>query len=100
MFRHTGLSTLVGLFQQTGQVGEWQVIWCLKRHQIILDVGSLCISTMWLFNFFLTDQTLKEELQGKETNDEKDQGEFNHHGLLHHQAEYIIVTDDLNCTKW
>ena len=55
---------------------------------------------MWLFNFFLTDQTLEEELQGKETNDKKDQVEFNHHALLHHQAEYIIVTDDLNCTKW
>ena len=31
----------------------WKVIWCLRRHKIMHDVGSLCIFTMWLLNFFL-----------------------------------------------
>ena len=44
------LATVVALFWQTGKGGEWQVIWCLRRPQIIHDVGSLCISTMWLVN--------------------------------------------------
>ena len=30
------------------------------------DVGSLCISLMLLFNFFLPERTLRQELQGKE----------------------------------
>ena len=51
------------LFWQTGQGGEWQVILGLGSHQIIHDVGSLRISTMWLFNFFLLERTLKQELQ-------------------------------------
>ena len=33
--------------------GEWQLIWCLRRPQIIHDIGSLCINTIWLFNFFV-----------------------------------------------
>ena len=40
--------------------------------QIIHDVGSLCISTMWLFNFFLVKRTLKQELQVKETHGKGD----------------------------
>ena len=57
------LDTVITLFWQTVQVGEWQVIWCLRSHQIVHDVGSLCISTMWLSNFFLLERTLKQELQ-------------------------------------
>ena len=34
------------LILQTGQVGEWQVIWCLGSHQIFHNVRYLCISTM------------------------------------------------------
>ena len=59
---------------------------CLRRPQIIHDVGSLCISTMWLFNFFLVQRTLKQELQVKETSGKRDQGEFDQYDLLHHQA--------------
>ena len=59
--------------------------------QIIHDIGSLCISTMWLFNFFLVEITLKQELQGKETSGKRDQGEFDHHALLHHQAVLHIL---------
>ena len=77
---------MVALFWQTGKGGEWQVIWCLRRPQIIHDVGSLCISTMWLFNFFLVKRTLKQELQVKETSGKRDRGEFDQHDLLHHQA--------------
>ena len=29
------------------------------------DYGSLRISTMWLFNLFLEERTIKQELQGK-----------------------------------
>ena len=47
---------------KTGHGGEWQVIWCFESHQIIHDVGSLCIYTMWLFNFFLLEIPLKQEL--------------------------------------
>ena len=57
-----------------------------QEAQIIHDVGSLCISTMWLFNFFLVKRTLKQELQVKETHGKGDRGEFNHYALLHHQA--------------
>ena len=38
------LATVVALFWQTGKGGEWQIILCLRRHQLIHDVGSLCIS--------------------------------------------------------
>ena len=38
---------------------------------------SLCISTMWLFNFLVVEMTLKQELQGKEKSDKTDQEEFN-----------------------
>ena len=62
------------------------MIWCLRRPQIIHDVGSLCISTMWLFNFFLEKRTLKQELQVKKTSGKRDRGEFDQHTLLHHQA--------------
>ena len=58
VFKQAGLSwkvlfTVVILFWQTGQGGEWQVIWCLGNQQIIHDVGSLCISAMLFLNFFL-----------------------------------------------
>ena len=46
------LATVVALFWQTGKGGEWQVIWCLRRPQINYDVGSSCISTMWLLTSF------------------------------------------------
>ena len=46
---------------------------------------------MWLFNFFLVGRTLKQELQGKQTNDISDQGEFDHHTFLHHQAVLHIL---------
>ena len=44
VFRQAGLfwevlATAVALFWHTGQVGEWQVIWCLRRHQIFHVVG-------------------------------------------------------------
>ena len=47
-------SAVVALFWQTGQGCEWQ---------IIHDVGPLCISTMWLNNFFFVERTLKQELK-------------------------------------
>ena len=72
VLRQAVLATVVALFWQTGKVDEWQVIWCLRRPQIIHDVGSLCISTMWLFNFFLVKRTLKQELQVKETSGKRD----------------------------
>ena len=46
VLRQAVLATVVALFWQTGKVDEWQVIWCLRRPQIIHDVGSLCISIM------------------------------------------------------
>ena len=55
------------------------------------DVGSLCISMMWLLNFFLAEITLKQELQGKETIGKRNQGEFGHHALFHHQAVLHIL---------
>ena len=85
------LATVVALFWQTGQGGELQVIWCLRRPQIIHDVGSLCISTKWLFNFFLVKRTLKQELQVKETSGKKDRGEIDQHDLLHHQAVLLYT---------
>ena len=54
---------MVTLFWQTGQGGEWQVIWCLGSQQIIHDVVSLCISTKLFLNFFFLEKTLKQELQ-------------------------------------
>ena len=80
------LATLVALFGKIGKGGKWQVIWCLRRPQIIHNVGSLCISTIWLLNFFLVKRTLKQELQVKETSGKRDQGKFYQHALLHHQA--------------
>ena len=41
---------------------------------------------MWLFNFCLVKQTLKQELQVKETSGKRDRGEFDQHDLVHHQA--------------
>ena len=32
------LARMVAIFWQTGKDGEWQVIWCLRRPQIIHDV--------------------------------------------------------------
>ena len=72
-----------------GRGGKYQVIWCLMRHQIIHDVGALCVSTTWLFKFFLVDRTLKQKLQGKETVTRGTKGEFYHHALLHHQLSRI-----------
>ena len=69
---------MVLLFWQTGKGGEEQVICCLRRPKIIHDVGSLCVSTMLLFNFFLVKRTLKQELQVKETSGKRDWGEFTH----------------------
>ena len=80
------LATVVAQFWQKGKGGEWQVIWCLRRPHIIHYVGSLCIFTMWLFNFFLVKRTLRQELQVKETSGKRDRGEFDQHALLHHQA--------------
>ena len=74
VLRQAVLATVVALFWQTGKGDEWQVIWSLRRPQIIHDVGSLCISTMWLFNFFLVKRTLKQELQAKETSGKRDRG--------------------------
>jgi hypothetical protein len=77
------LATVVALFWQTGKGGKWQVGWCLRRPQIIHDVGSVCISTMWLFNFFLVKRNLKQELQVKEICGKR---EFNQLAILHHKA--------------
>ena len=75
------LATVVALFLQTGKGGEWQVIWCLMRSQIIHDVGSLCISTMWLLKFFLVKRTLKQELLVKEKSGKRNRGEFDQHTI-------------------
>ena len=57
-----------------------------KEAPEIHDFGSLCISTMWLFNFFLLKKnTLKQELQVKETSGKRNRGKFYQHAL-HHQA--------------
>ena len=69
------LATVVALFWQTAKGGKWQVIWSLRRPQIIHDVVSLCIFTMWLFNFFLVKRTLKQELQVKKASGKRDRGE-------------------------
>ena len=50
------LATVIALFWQTGKGGKWPVIWCLRRPKIIHDVWSFCMSTMWLFNFFLVKE--------------------------------------------
>ena len=57
------LASVVTLLWQTGQGGKWQVIWCFGSQQKAHDVGLLCMSTMWLFNFFLLKRALKQELQ-------------------------------------
>ena len=66
----------------------WQVASDLvpQEAQEIHDFGSLCISSMWLFNFFLVKRILKQELQVNETSGKRDQGIFYLHALLHHQA--------------
>ena len=79
-------ATVVALSWQTGKGGKWQVILCLRRPQIIHDVGVSYMSTMWLYNFFLLKIPLKQELQVKETSSKRDQWEFDQHALLHHQA--------------
>jgi hypothetical protein len=83
------LATMVALFWLTGKGGKWQVSWCLRRPQIIHDVGSVCISTKWLFNFFLVKINLKQELQVKETCGKR---ESNQLAILHHKAvlRYIL----------
>ena len=92
---------MVALFRQTRQGGEWNMIWCLRRHHIIHDVGSLCISTMWLLNFFLVERTLKQELQVMETSGTRDQGDFDHQGLLHHHAVlHILLIPPLPCISF
>ena len=70
------LATVVAQFWQTGKGVEWQVIWRLRRPKLIHDFGSLCISTMWLFNFLLVKRFLEQELQVKETSGKRDQGKF------------------------
>ena len=45
---------------------------------------------MWMFNFFLLERTLKQEMQGKKTSGSWDQGEFDNHALLLHQAALHI----------
>ena len=40
------------------------------------DIGYPFISTMWLFNFFLSEITLKQELQGKETSGKGTKGKL------------------------
>ena len=89
------LSTVVALFWQIWKGGKWQVIWCLRRPQIIHDVGSLCMSTMWLFNFFLVKRTLTQELQVKETSGKRDQGVLDQHALLNHQAVLHVTLHPL-----
>ena len=79
------LATVVALFWQTGKGGEWLVIWCLRRPQIIHDGGSFCIPTIWLFNFLLVKRTLTQKLHVKETSGKRDPGELDQHDLLHHQ---------------
>ena len=63
------LVTVVARFWQTGKGGKWQMIWCLRRHKRMHAVESLCIFTVFFFNFFLVGKkTLKLELQVKEKN--------------------------------
>ena len=69
-------------FWQSGQGGKWQVICCLGSHQIIHDIRSLCISTMRSFNLFLLERTLNQDRQKWQ----KNQGKFEYHALLQHQA--------------
>ena len=73
---------MVTLIWQTRQDGEWQLIWCLQNQQIVHHVGSLCISTMWLFNFFVA-------VAAKVATPTK--GEFDWHALLHHQDVLNIL---------
>ena len=84
-FRFLVLVTGVALFWQTGKGGKWQVIWCLRRLQLIHHI-FLCISSMWLFNFFLVKTTLRQELQVQESSGNRNRGEFDLHALLHHRA--------------
>ena len=46
VLRQAVLATVVALFWQTGKIDEWQVIWCLRRPQIIPDVGGF----VYLYN--------------------------------------------------
>ena len=72
---------MVALFWQTEKGGKRQLIWCLRRPQIIHDVMlDLCVS---LHNFFLVKRTMNQELQVKETPGKKDRGEFKYDALLH-----------------
>ena len=57
--------------------------------QVIHDVGSLCISGMWVVNFFLVERNMKQELQRKETSGKRDQGKFNHRAVLHHHPSSL-----------
>ena len=77
---------MVTLFWKTGKGVKWQVIWCLRRPQIIHNVRSLCISTMWLLNFFFVKRTFKQGLHVKDTSGKRERGKFDQHALLHHQA--------------
>ena len=49
-------------------------------------VGSLFISMLLLFNFFLLERTLRQELQGKETSGKGFMGNLLYIAPLHHQA--------------
>ena len=56
----------------------WRVAGDLVHQEApeIHDYWLLCISTMWLFNFFLVKRTLKQELQVKETSGKRDRGDY------------------------
>ena len=53
------------------------------------------LGLVYLYNvvvkFFLVERNLKQELQGKETSDKSDHGEFDHQALLHLQAVLHIL---------
>ena len=72
----------------SGKQGRGQVAGDLVPQEApkIHVFGSLCISTLGLFNFSLVKRTLKQELQVKETSGSRDRGKFYQHALLHHQA--------------
>ena len=46
VFFNKVLATMVALFWQTGKGDEWQVIWYLRRSQIIHDLGDF----VYLYN--------------------------------------------------
>ena len=73
--------------------GWWQVHGAVPEEHLLAgerlvagDIGSLCISTLWWFNWFLVEKVLGQEVQGKLTRGlGTRQGVVGRHVLFHHQ---------------